>query len=60
MELINTVKSGRSLGNDRGKKIYTQKVKDQLPFDIWQFCSGLPDCDDDRKMCRDDFNLWAT
>ena len=35
MLLINTVKYGKSIGSDRGKKTYTQKVKDPLSFEIW-------------------------
>jgi hypothetical protein len=45
--LIYTVKSGKSLGSDRGKKTSTQKVKDPLSFEIWILRNGQPDCDDD-------------
>ena len=56
MELIYTVKSGISLGNDRGKNIFTLSIKKSLSFDIWQFRNGLPNYDDDRKICSDDYN----
>ena len=45
--LIYTVKSGKNLGSDRGKKTSTQKVKDPLSFEIWILRNGQPDCDDD-------------
>jgi hypothetical protein len=48
--LIYTVKSGKSLGSDRGKKTPTSKVKDPLPFEIWIFRNGQPDRDDDRRI----------
>jgi uncharacterized membrane protein YqiK len=32
-----TVKSGESLGSDRGKKTSTEKVKDPLSFEMWIF-----------------------
>ena len=51
MLLIYTVKSGQSLGNDRGMKTSTQKLKDPLSFEILIFRNGLPDRDDDRKIC---------
>ena len=47
--LIYTVKSGKSLGSDRGKKTSTQKVKDPLSFEIWILRNSQPDCDDDCK-----------
>jgi hypothetical protein len=56
--LMYTVKSGKSLGSDRGKKTPTSKVKDPLSFEIWIFRNGQPDRDDDRRICcSDDFNL---
>ena len=48
--LIYTVKSGKSICNDRGKKIYTKKIKYPLSFEIWIFRYGQPDHDDDRKI----------
>ena len=48
--LIYTVKSGKSLGSDRGKKTSMQKVKDPLSFEIWILQNGQPDCDDDCKI----------
>jgi hypothetical protein len=47
--LIYTVKSGKSLSSDRGKKTSTYKVKDPLPLEIWIFCNNQSDCDDDRR-----------
>ena len=47
---IYTVKSGKSLGSDRGKKTPTSKVKDPLSFEIWIFRNGQPDRDDDRRI----------
>ena len=47
MLLIFTVKSGKSLDSDRGKKTSTQKIKDSLSFEIWIFRNGQLDCDDD-------------
>jgi hypothetical protein len=41
--LICTVKSGKSIGSDRGKKTSPLKIKDSLSFDIWTFRSGQPD-----------------
>jgi hypothetical protein len=35
--LIYTVKSGKSIGSDKGKKISRLKVKDPLSFEIWIF-----------------------
>jgi len=58
MLLIYTVKSGKSLGSDKGKKTSTQKVKDPLSIEIWTFRNGQPDCDDDRRIHA--FNLGAT
>ena len=57
MELIYTVKSGKSFGNDKGKNTSTQKVKGPLLFDIWKFRNGQHDCNDDSRICSDDFNL---
>ena len=37
MLLIYTVKSGKGLGSDRGKKTSALKVKDPLSFEIWIF-----------------------
>ena len=48
--LIYTVKSGKSLSSDRGKKKYMKKIKYPLSFEIWIFRYGQPDRDDDRKM----------
>ena len=48
--LIYTVKSGKRLCSDRGKKTSTYKLKDPLSFEIWIFRSGQPDCDDDRRI----------
>ena len=50
MLFIYTVKSGKSLGNNRGKKQSTQKVKDPLSLEIWIFRNGQSDRDEDRKM----------
>jgi hypothetical protein len=47
--LIYTVKSGKSICNDRGKK-YTKKIKYPLSFEIWIFRYGQPDHDEDRKI----------
>ena len=33
------------------RKHLRQKIKDPLLFEIWVFCNGQPDCDDDRKIC---------
>lgn len=49
--LIYKLKSGKSLGSDRGtKKIYVKTVKDLLPFEIWINHNRQPDCDDDLKI----------
>jgi hypothetical protein len=32
------------------RKHLRQQIKDPLLFEIWIFCNGQPDCDDDRKM----------
>ena len=45
---IHTVKSGKSLSRDKGKKSSTSKLKDPLSFEILISCNGQPDCDDDR------------
>jgi hypothetical protein len=37
--------------DDRGMKTSTQKLKDPLSFEILIFRNGLPDRDDDRKIC---------
>ena len=50
--LIYTIKSGKSLGGDRGKKTSTQKVKDPLSFEIWVFQNGRPDFDDDPRFLK--------
>jgi hypothetical protein len=45
-----TVKPGKSLGSDRGKKTSTKKVKHPLSFEIWIFRNGQPYCDDNRNL----------
>ena len=45
-----TVKPGKSLGSDRGKKTSTKKVKHPLSFEIWIFRNGQPYCDDHRNL----------
>ena len=50
MLLIYTVKSGKSMFSNRGKKTSTSKVKDPLSFEIWIFRIGSPDCVDDRTI----------
>ena len=47
---IYTVKSGKSLGSDRGNKTSTYIVNDPLLFEIWIFRNGQPDCDDDLSI----------
>ena len=48
MLLIYTVKSGKSVGSDRGNQTSMLKVKDPLSFEIWIFRNGQPDGDDDQ------------
>ena len=50
MLFIYTVKSGKSLGNNRGKKQSTLKVKDPLSLEICIFHNGQSDRDEDREM----------
>jgi hypothetical protein len=48
---------GKSLGSDKGKKTVRLKIKESLSFDIWKFRIGHADCDDNRIICSDDYNL---
>jgi hypothetical protein len=32
------------------ENIYVKSIKDPLSFEIWIFCNGQPDCDDDRSI----------
>ena len=50
MFLIYTVKSGKSLCSEIGKKKTTYKVNDPLSFEIRTFRNGQPDYDDDRRI----------
>ena len=55
---MNIIKSGKSIGNDRGKKTSTKEANDSLSFEIWMFRNGQPDCDGDRIFfCSDDFDI---